>query len=78
MEEEYLLQPVWGVLVQSLLSGGGVYDFVAAGLRYMLVRTGGGAAHFGGELHAGLATVGVVAMFASCCTCCPTDIMCHA
>ena len=51
---------------------GGVYGAVAPGLRYMFVGTGGGAVHVGGALHAGLATVGVVAMFASCWACCPT------
>ena len=53
---------------------GGVYGFVAPGLRYIFVGTGGGAAHVGGELHAGLATVGVVDMFASCWVCCPTVV----
>ena len=43
---------------------GGVYGFVAPRLSYMLVGTGGGAAHVGGALHDGLSTVGVVAMFA--------------
>ena len=53
---------------------GGVYGFVAPGLRYMLVGTSGGAAHVGGALHAGLATVGVVAIFAICWACCPTVV----
>ena len=60
--------------MQRLRSGGGVYGFVAPGLRYMLIGTGGGAAHVGGAPNAGVATVGVVAMFASCCTCCPTVV----
>ena len=54
--------------------GGGVYGFVAPGLMYMLVGTGSGAAHVGEEPHSGLATVGLVAMFASCCACCPTVV----
>ena len=53
---------------------GGVYGFVAPGLRYMLVGTVGGAAHVSGAPHAGLPTVGVVAMFASCCACHPTAV----
>ena len=44
---------------------GGVYGAVAPGLRYMFVGTGGGAAHVGGSLNDGFATVGVVDMFAS-------------
>ena len=58
-----------GVVGAKFAVRGGVYDFVAPGLRYMLVGTGGGAAHVGGALHSGLVTVGVVAMFASFCAC---------
>ena len=65
-----------GIRGAKLAGGGGAYGFVAllVGLRYMLVGTVGGAAHAGGETHAGVATVGVVAMFASCCACCPTVV----
>ena len=54
-----------GIVGAKFAVWGGVYRFVAPGLRYMLVGTGGGASRVGGVLHAGLATVGVVAMFAS-------------
>ena len=54
---------------------GGVYGDVVPGLRYMLVGTGGGAAHVGGALHAGFSTIGVVAMFASRWACCPTVVL---
>ena len=40
----------------------------------MLVGTGGSASHVCGALHAGLATVGVVAMFAICCACFPNGV----
>ena len=63
-----------GIFGAKFAVWGGVYGFVAPGLRYMLVGTGGGASHVGGGPHAGLATVGVVAMFASCCACCPTVV----
>ena len=53
---------------------GGVYGFAAPGLRYMFVGTGGAAAHVGGALHSELATVGVMDMFASCWSCCPTVV----
>ena len=53
---------------------GGVYGAVAPGLSYMFVGTGGGFAHVGGALHAGFATVGVVAMFTNCWSCCPTVV----
>ena len=54
-----------------------MYGAVVPGLRYMLVGTGGGAAHVGRALHAGFATVGVVAMFSSCWACFPT-VVCRA
>ena len=68
-----------GIVGAKLAAGGGAYGFVAplAGLSYMLVGTVCGAAHAGGEPHAGVATFGVVAMFASCCACCPT-VVCRA
>ena len=63
-----------GIVGANLSVWGSVYGFVAPGLRYILVGTGGGAAHIGGALHYGLATVGVVAMFASCYACLPTVV----
>ena len=64
-----------GIVGAKLAAGGrGVYGFVAPGLRYILVGTGGGDAHVGGEPHYGVPTVGVVAMFVSCCVCCPTVV----
>ena len=65
-----------GMLVGAKFSDcGGVYGDVVPGLRYMLVGTGGGAAHVGGALHAGFSTIGVVAMFASRWACCPTVVL---
>ena len=40
----------------------------------MFVGTSGGAANVGGALHSGFATIGVVVMFASCWSCCPTVV----
>ena len=66
-----------GIVGANFSVWGSVYGFVAPGLRYMLVGTGGGASNVVGSLHTGLATVGVVVMFASCCACCST-VVCRA
>ena len=63
-----------GIVGAKLDAGGGVYGFVSLWLRYMLFGAGDGAAHAGGEPHAGVATVGVMAMFSCCCACCPTVV----
>ena len=63
-----------GIFGAKFAVWGGVYGFVAPGLRYMFVGTGGGAAHVGGALHAGLPTVGVVSIFAIFCACCPIPV----
>ena len=63
-----------GIFGAKFAVWGGLYGFVAPGLSYMLVGTGGGAAHVCWSPYAGLATVDVVAMFASYCACCPTVV----